>query len=118
MMATRIVLQRDRTSNNLFAKPISDTSASAVLLANTVTTIEVPTRAHIAFVTVTGNEAYVALNETPVVPTTANFVFQPGQQINNGAMAGFPCNPGDDINIISDNTAKVQVSFYENEYIQ
>ena len=117
-MATRLVLQRDKSSNNTFTKSISDTSASAVLPAAVNTTLTVPANAHIAFVTATGNEVYVALNETPVVPTTATFVFQPGQQINNGAMAGFPCEPGDIINIISDNPTKVQISFYENEVVE
>lgn len=117
-MATRLVLQRDRTSNNTFMKAISNTSYSAVLPASVNTTLTVPNGAHAAFVAVTGNELYVALNETPVVPTTATFVLQPGQQINNGAMAGFPCNPGDIINMITDNPAKVQISFYENEVIE
>lgn len=117
-MATRLVLQRDRTSNNTFMKAISDTSYSAILPADVLTTLTVPEKSHASFIAVTGNEVYVALNETPVVPTTATFVQQPGQQINNGAMAGFPCYPGDIINMISDNPVKVQISFYENEVIE
>ena len=117
-MSTRFSIQRDKRSNITFAPIPSDTTAKATIPANVMTPIVVPEKTHLAFISVTGNEVYFAINVLPTLPTTAAFLFGPGEQINNGGVKGISVNPNDTINIITDNIAKVQISFYENESVE
>ena len=117
-MATRFILQKDKRSHNTYAPNPSDTTASVLLSPSANTPVVVPAGAHLVLVAVTGNEVYFSVNQVPVIPTTGSFVFQAGEQINNGAKQAIPVNPTDTINFISDAVAKVQLSFYENERVE
>jgi len=116
-MATRLILQTDKRSNNTFGHALSDTTASLLVPGGTYASVLVPGGVGMALITVGGSIAYIAVNGLPVLPTSASFVFQTGTQVNNGASKMFTVNSGQSITVITVDAANVQVSFYENETV-
>lgn len=117
-MATRLVLQKDKRSNNTFGYQTSDTEFAVLLAVATNASVIVPAGAHLVRIAVTGSSVYLGINALPVIPAGASFLQQTGHQINNGAVDLISVNPTDVLNFIASDICAVQLSFYENESVQ
>ena len=116
-MAKSFSIQKDKRSTPIYAYGLSDTEYSAKLAPEVVTSLPAQISNGLAMITVSGSQAWVSINDTPIIPAAASFSLQSGHQINNGSVKVLSVNAGDVISIVSILECYVQVSIYANEVI-